>query len=64
MLSIEDSELGINQYLLKYMCGCGGEMIFIGGNSLNSDPPQFRHQCSKCGMIEELDKMYPWIFID
>ena len=61
-MPIESTELKIKTFVLKYMCSCGGEMIATG-KLLTSYPPLYEHQCSKCGIIENLNTSYPCLIM-
>ncbi len=39
-------------------CACGGSMRPTN-QVLTSNPPQFPHKCTKCGLIEVLRECYP-----
>jgi len=33
----------------RLLCDCGGELIRTDGGDLLSKPPQYPHECNKCG---------------
>lgn len=41
-------------------CDCGGVME-SWGICLTSDPPQYPHKCTHCGVSETFNKTYPYI---
>lgn len=47
---------------VKYLCDCGGEMVYEDGNiMLMVHPPRFTHTCDKCGNTEHLLQKYPTV---
>lgn len=57
-MSIKRLEVKVyREYLL---CDNYGETMKVRGHELLSDPPQFDHQCPKCGKTEQTrDQYYP-----
>ena len=52
----------VRVYVVHYYCDkedCDGEMLSTGV-MLTSDPPQYPHECNKCGESKTFDKVYPY----
>lgn len=48
----------VKTFITKMYCECGGEMI-PNGNVLCTYPPQYSHDCNKCGKRACYDIKYP-----
>ena len=54
-----EEEQKVETYYVRLYCECGGEMK-PNGMSLMSNPPQYPHNCDRCGYKENIsDKRYP-----
>ncbi len=50
-------------FMVTYVCDkCGeGEMVLQRNKPvLMSNPPQYSHECDKCGDVQRLNKAYPY----
>ena len=45
-------------FKIKVHCDCGGQ-FFYNGNSLMTNPPQYAHECSDCGVTDTFPEQYP-----
>jgi hypothetical protein len=50
----------VKPYGVRYKCDCGGEMK-PSSHILMSFPPQYPHECEKCGKGVDLSERYPTV---
>lgn len=58
----EELNLPCKLSMVTRKCECGGEMKFVPSTFTTLEyPPQYTHQCNKCGKTERFPVQYPYL---
>lgn len=54
-------EYPVQTYLVAMRCNCGVGNMLPTGIMLCSNPPQYPHKCTECGLQSTFDTKYPFM---